>query len=371
MSTPLLLVGDTECNQNLFYKTHFLAGAPFIYLETQSRRMLVVSSMEAGRARKESSVSDVRTFDDFGYRELIRSSPNRDAAFAAVIGLIAREAEPPIAVEAIFPVMYADALRTEGIELFIDPTLLRSERRQKTEEEIQSIELSQRATERAVSKVIDILRASDPMGDILHFDGIPLTSERLRTEIELSLTKDSMDPGSVIVAGGPGAADPHWLGTGPLKAGESIVIDVFPRGKFTRYFADMTRTIVRGEPTSLLKTMYDTVLRAQDAALACIRAGANGKDVHRAADRLFEEAGFHGDGSGPRYIHSTGHGLGLEIHESPGLGEADVQLQPGDVITVEPGLYDPHVGAVRIEDLVVVTDDGYRNLTTFPKEFKL
>jgi Xaa-Pro aminopeptidase len=222
-----------------------------------------------------------------------------------------------------------------------------------------------------VGRAIEILAESEDLHGVLHFGGIPLTSERLRAEIEVALTREGMDTSaSPIVAGGPGAADPHWLGSGPLRPGEAIVLDVFPRSKANRYWADMTRTVAKGDPGELVRRMYAAVLRAQEAALAEIRAGANGRDVHAAVQAVFAEEGFAGE-DGPRYIHGTGHGVGLEIHEGPALTSMDVELREGDVVTVEPGLYDPAVGAVRIEDLVVVTQDGCRNLTRFPKQLEI
>jgi Xaa-Pro aminopeptidase len=205
---------------------------------------------------------------------------------------------------------------------------------------------------------------------MLHLDGIPLTSERLRHELDLALLSEGMDPGEAIVAGGPRAADPHWLGEGPLRAGEAIIFDVFPRSKKTRYYADMTRTFVKGEPAEQLQQMYDATAAALDTALAQIRAGANGRDVHQAVLDSYKAAGFSED-EGPRMTHGTGHGVGLEIHEAPSLSVGDMELVEGDVVTVEPGLYDPAVGGVRIEDIVVVTADGCRNLTRFPRQLRV
>jgi Xaa-Pro aminopeptidase len=206
---------------------------------------------------------------------------------------------------------------------------------------------------------------------VLHYNGIPLTAERLRTEIDSILMREGMEPGTPIVAAGPGAADPHFTGSGPIREGEAIVMDVFPRSKESRYFADMTRTVVKGKPSDELRSMYDAVLRAQERALSMIRPGVNGREIHEAVEAIFAEEGFAGEGPGPRYIHGTGHGVGLDIHEGPGLSTQDVNLAEGDVVTVEPGLYDPAVGGVRIEDLVVVTADGNRNLTRFPKSFEV
>jgi Xaa-Pro aminopeptidase len=194
----------------------------------------------------------------------------------------------------------------------------------------------------------------------------------LRSEIEVTLLRGGMDSThSPIAAAGPAAADPHWGGAGPIRPGQAVVLDIFPRSKRTRYYADMTRTVVKGDPGPELRSMYEAVLEAQAAALAQIRAGANGRSVHEAVEAVFARLGFSGDGPGPRYLHGTGHGVGLDIHEAPHVGAMDQELLENDVVTIEPGLYDPAVGAVRIEDLVVVTRDGYRNLTRFPKDFEL
>lgn len=372
MTDAILLIGDSESNQTLYYKTHFLAGDPFIYLETGGKSMVVVSGMEGGRASKESCVDETRTFDDFGYRELVRELQNRTKAFTTLVQRVVEDAGAgPITIEPTFPVAYADALRSAGSTLVIEPDLFVRERRQKTTEEVAAIEASQRATERAMRSAIDIIGQCDNLNGVLHYAGIPLTSERLRGEIEIALTREGMDPGSPIVAGGPSSADPHWLGTGPLRWGEAIILDVFPRSKSTRFFADMTRTVVKGNPGDLLRRMYRATENALDAALAEIRPGANGHDIHARAEAIFSAEGFGGEGSGPRFVHGTGHGVGLDIHEHPSLGALDVKLLDGDVLTIEPGLYDPQTGGVRIEDMVVVTADGYRNLTHFPRQFEV
>ncbi len=371
MSHAVLLVGDSMSNQNLYYKTHFLAGDPFIFLERDGQGLLVVSAMERGRAEQESSVSQIGTFDDYGFRELRRQLGSSGEAFARMLPRIIREGGVDrVTVEPTFPVYYADLLRQEGIGLEVDPELFERERRRKSSEEVEAVREAQAAAERATQRAIDMMAASQVHDGVLYLDGAPLTSERLTEAVELSLMHDNMETthGSILAAG-PGGANPHFAGAGPIHVGEAVVMDIFPRGKKSRYFGDMTRTVVKGEPGATLRKMYDTVLRAQEVALGMIAPGVNGRDVHEAVEGVFEEAGFAGEGPGPRYIHGTGHGVGLEIHESPGMGGMDMDLRQGDIVTVEPGLYDPEIGGVRIEDTVVVTPDGYRNLTEFPKEF--
>lgn len=373
MTDAILLVGDSERDANLFYKTRFLAGDPFVYAQYNGRDILAVNVMEKGRAQKESSVEDVRSFDEFGYTESMKATNDRAQAFAHVLrGVLSELGAESAEIEGNFPVLYADALRNQSVPLQVNPELLVHDRRSKNQEEIAAIEESQRATERAMAHAIEIIAESEPIGETLHYAGIPLTSERLRSEIELLLMREGMDPSfAPIVAGGRGAADPHFLGSGPIRPGEAVVIDIFPRSKRTRYFADMTRTVVKGRPSDELRAMYDATSEALDSALAAIRPGVNGRDVHSAVLKVYEEAGFGGDGRGPRMIHGTGHGVGLDIHEVPSLGSSGGELRVGDAITVEPGLYDPEIGGVRIEDLVIVTEDGCRNLTRFPRRFEV
>ena len=373
MATTLLLVGDSYSNQNLFYKTRFLCGDPFVYVERDGHRLLVTGEMERGRAQKESTVSEVRTFDDYGYRDLARELNDRIQAFIAVLTKIVRGFDSSgVVAEGSFPALYADQLRRDGISVDVDPRLLVAARRQKSDLEIAAIEEAQRAAERATSRALEVLTESGEQDGLLHFEGTPLTSDRLRAEIEVSLIYDGMESSSSpIVAGGPGAADPHWKGEGPLKYGEAMVLDIFPRSDRSRYHADMTRTVVKGDPGDRLRAMYDAVLSAQQAGLGAIRSGVNGRDVHQVVASVFEAHGFTDEAQGPRFVHGTGHGVGLAVHEAPHIGLLDEELQENEVVTVEPGLYDPAVGAVRIEDLVVVTRTGYRNLTQFPKRFEL
>jgi Xaa-Pro aminopeptidase len=373
MSESILLVGDSYSDPNLYYTTHFLAGDPFIYLNHEGRGRLVVSAMERGRAEKETSTDEVVDYEELDFKELAKQAGSRDKAFPLMLlRLLERVGARKVTVEGSFPVQLADTLRAKGIELNVATDLYVSERRVKSEKEIAAIAEAQQAAEKAVGRMIEMIAASDDRSGVLYLDGTPLTSERLRQEITILLLPLGMAlPQGAIIAGGPGAADPHYEGEGPLRTGEAVVMDIFPQSIKTRHWGDITRTVVHGEPNPTLDEMYAVTLRAQQAAFAAIRAGANGKDVNAASDHVFEEAGFAGEGDGPRCTHTVGHGVGLEIHEGPSMGHSDVELRVGDVVTVEPGLYDPTIGAVRIEDTVVVTQEGFRNLTSFPKQFRV
>ena len=205
-------------------------------------------------------------------------------------------------------------------------------------------------------------------------EGEPVTSERIKRLINVSLMEQDCVAQHTIIAGGVQACDPHNEGSGPLKAREPIVMDVFPRHMTTRYFADMSRTVLKGKARPQMKSLYETVRAAQEEAIASVRDGADGQKIHAQVNRRFEEAGFKTslmNGRMQGYFHGTGHGVGLDIHEAPRISKSGTLLQAGEVVTVEPGLYYPEIGAARIEDMVLVTTDGCRNLTEFPKVLEI
>ena len=379
----LLVIGAPEHDADAYHLSGFLAPDAVICLRVAGKRYLAVSSLEYGRAVKEAPVDELLSHEELGIIDLARELKSSAKAYAAAVANLLDEigaSNSPIVVPANFGLVYADGLRARGITLTPDGKLFDSLRRAKTEEEISNIEKTQNAVEAACAHAVEILEESGIEDDgILKWRGAPLSSELLRAEIEIELLRRGCAADGTIVAGGPQAADPHERGHGPLKAGESIIVDIFPVDISTRYYSDMTRTFVKGEPNEGLQEMYDTVLESQEAALSMIRAGVNGRDVHRKVADVLHEAGYktnvHDQEEGKPltegFFHGTGHGVGLEIHEAPRVSLADEDLIPGDVISVEPGVYDPKVGGVRIEDLVVVTEDGCRNLTTFPKLFRV
>jgi Xaa-Pro aminopeptidase len=205
------------------------------------------------------------------------------------------------------------------------------------------------------------------------------TAERLRAIVESALLERGYASDGAICAPGPQAADPHQIGTGPLHAGEPIVMDIFPQHKRTRYWADMTRTVSKGEPPAEIRKIYEVVKRAQDAGINALRPGVTGREVHELVEDIIWQAGYDTMRPGqkknpadptPRgFIHSTGHGVGLEIHEAPAISRSGTMpLLAGDVVTIEPGVYDPAIGGVRLEDMLVITESGARNLTRAPRD---
>jgi Xaa-Pro aminopeptidase len=379
----LLVIDAPEHDAAAYHLSSFLAPDPVICLRVAGKVYLAVSSMEYGRAKREARVDEVLSFDELGFVQLARELQSGGRALAATAaGLLEKlgAATSPVAVPPSLGVLYADELRARGLAVTPDAKLFADLRRAKTEEEISYIERTQKAVESACARAVGILEEASVGEDgTLLYGGEVLTSERLRSEIDVELLRRGYAADGTIAASGVQAADPHERGHGPLRAGESIILDIFPVDKASRYYADMTRTFVKGEPSPELQRMYDAVFEGQEAALSMIRAGVNGRDVHKKVSDILHQAGYKtlvhdqkpGEPLQEGFIHGTGHGVGLEIHEAPRVSIANEELIPGDVVTVEPGLYDPEVGGVRIEDLVVVTEDGCHNLTNFPKEFRL
>ena len=211
------------------------------------------------------------------------------------------------------------------------------------------------------------MRAATIDGNRILHEGKTLTSERLRSIIDQACLEKGATAIHTIVAGGRQACDPHEGGHGALRPHELIIIDVFPRVQKTGYHGDMTRTFLKGKASPAQRALVKAVRNAQAAAMAQVKAGIKGDAVHAAAKKVFDKAGFVTErrkGGFVGFIHSTGHGLGLEVHEAPRVSKGAPKLKAGQVITVEPGLYYPEIGGCRIEDVVRVTKDGCEKLSS-------
>jgi Xaa-Pro aminopeptidase len=377
----LLIIGSPEHDAAAYHLSGFLAPDAVISLRVGGKKYLVVSAMEYGRAEREAKVDELLSFDELEVLRLARELKSGGKALAAATAnLLERLGSRSVSVPPDFGVVYADELRERGVEVRPDGRLFAGLRRRKAEQEISAIEKTQRDVEAACAHAVGILKEADVANDgTLRWRDEILTSEILRSEIDVLLLRRGCAADNTIAAGGPQAADPHERGHGSLKAGEAIILDIFPVDRETRYYADMTRTFVKGEPSAELERMYEAVLESQEVALGMIRAGVDGKEVHEKVSNVLHEAGYktlvHDQTLGvplrEGFMHGTGHGVGLEIHEGPRISLTSDKLEAGDVVTVEPGVYDPELGGVRIEDLVIVTEDGCRNLTEFPKEFRV
>jgi len=383
-STPretILLFGETYHHPNLLYKTGFLAPDPIVYLEQNGKGTLYTNVMEFERARKQSRVTDVHTFFEIPAARAWASAPSEFDGFAGMIKEILKtHGIDAVDVEPDFPTFLADRLRQADVAVQPRGDLFSEMRRRKRPDEVEIIAQVEAAGLEGLRAAIRLIAQSQPDKEgILRIGAEALTSERLTGAIESRLLELGCTTEDTIAAAGPQSADPHAHGTGPIRAGQPIVLDIYPFSKASRYWGDLTRTVVRGPIPAGLRQMHEAVLRAQETGLRMVRPGVQGSEIHRAICKLFREAGyaslppeFSEPPSAARFIHGTGHGLGLEVHEAPRIGVSEGQvLQEGDVVTIEPGLYDPAVGGVRIEDLVVVTADGCRNLTPFPKDLEV
>jgi Xaa-Pro aminopeptidase len=368
-----LIIANSEIHSDLYYATKFLAPDPFIYIENDHQKTLVMSDLELDRAKSQARVDRVLSYS--ALEQGLKQNGLQKPRVSDVVDSVLKERQiQRLSVPADFPLRYADELRAKGYELVPRPDPFFERRMIKTEEEVRAIEATQRATENAVEAAIEVLREANVVDGLLHWRDGALTSERLRKLIHLKLMEQDCVAQHTIVAGGIQGCDPHDEGSGPLRANETIVMDVFPRSSATRYYADMTRTVVKGRATDGQKRLYDTVLEAQEMGISMVRDGADGQTIHQKIMDLFEKRGYKTglvNGRMQGFFHGTGHGLGLDIHEPPRIGRLSWTLKAGEVVTVEPGLYYPDIGAVRIEDMVLVTADGCRNLTRFPKGLEL
>ena len=368
-----LIVAASEADSNLYYATEFLAPDPFIFAEIHGRKILVMNELELDRARKEASVDEVIPTSKITSK--LKARGIQQITTAEVLHFLFKErGVSKLLVPANFPIEFADTLRAKGYHIRHKPDPFYDERMIKDKKEIAAISETQRQTERAVGEAIQILKKSKIKGRFLYHRGKRLTSEMIKEVINVTLMESGSIAAHTIVSCGKQCVDPHNQGSGPLLAHESIIMDVFPRSSHSRYFADMTRTVVRGRASEKLKKMYRAVLHGQEIAFQKIREGADGLRIHDAIMRYFESLGFKTGEIGGRmqgFFHGTGHGVGLDIHEPPRISRGRDLLHAGEVVTVEPGLYYLDAGGVRIEDMVLVTKTGCKNLTRFPKVLEI
>ncbi len=368
-----LFIAASEQDSNLYYATKFMAPDPFIYLEIKGERLLVMSDLEMDRARVQASVDRVLSYSEI--EQKAKKQGIKEPTAVDIVHVVLKESKiRRLSVPANFPIIHAARLQERGYSLKPKRDPFYEQRVVKTTEEVRHIEEAQRATEEAVASAHAMLRRAEIKGEQLWLDGALVTSERIKKLINVKLMERDCIAQHTIVAGGEQACDPHNEGSGPLPAHRSIIFDVFPRSATSRYFADMSRTVVCGTVSQELKRLYRVVKDAQEDAIDKIKDGADGMKIHQGICARFEKAGYKTglvNGRMQGYFHGTGHGVGLDIHEAPRISRTGSLLQEGHVVTVEPGLYYPGLGAVRIEDMVLVTKDGCRNLTNFPKVFEL
>ena len=367
-SEARLMIAASETDADMYYATRFLAPDPFIFFQIDAEKHLLMSDLERDRARTQAQVDHVLSLSE--YQKKAKKNNEEPSQIDALNEVLQEKNITHLNVPRAFAIATADDLRERGYTVAFPEGAYWPDREIKTPEEIEHIREAQQHTEAAMDAAITLIRNAEIRGDTLYHNGEPLTSEAVKREIKFLLLERDYTAGHTIVAGGDQACDPHNEGTGPLPAYQSIIIDIFPRSNTTGYFADLTRTVVKGEPSADLQNIYDAVFAGQKLVLDSIRADADAQAIHEALTGLFENRNFETgniDGRMQGFFHGTGHGLGLEIHEPPRIGKTPQTLCAGHITTIEPGLYYPGRGAVRIEDLGVVTEVGLENLTTYPK----
>jgi Xaa-Pro aminopeptidase len=370
-----LIVADTEPDANMLYAVGLFAPGPFIFYRANGKCHLVAGEMELARAKKKAPHCRVISYNQC--LDKLRRMRVKRPGMAAVISLLLREERlRKIYVPANFPFGLARDLRNYNIKVRVKKGGIFPEREIKHADEIKKISAAIIMAEVGLAEGIQALKSSKIARDgKLMYHGVPLTSEKLRSIIDVGILQAGGRPGHTIVACGRQASDPHEEGHGPLRGRQPIILDVFPRSRKTGYFGDLTRTVIRGRASEPLRRLYDTVWRAQELGFSKIRAQAAASKIHSAVQEFFEAQGYKTckkNGRMAGFFHGAGHGLGLEIHEPPRLNlhSADI-LKPGHVLTIEPGLYYPELGGVRLEDVACVTGNGPRNLTKFEKVFEI
>src|SRR4051812_41917349 len=354
-----------------------MIGDPFLYVEREGKRHLVISALEGPRLQDLGF--EIHHYEEFGSDELRRSGKSwleidDEITLRAVEALGVTTAVVP----GTFPLLLADKLRAKGVDLQPSHQLFVDRRRVKSESELAGIRRAQAAAEAGMGAARDLLRRAQENGKGLEVDGQPLTSERIKTAISQAFIANGASADEFIVSHGSQSAIGHHMGEGQLAAGEPIVIDLWPRDNESACCADMTRTYVVGDIPDELAEWHRLCLEALERAVDDMRPGVTGKSVYDGTCEIFEEAGYptqrtkeEGKTLEEGFFHSLGHGVGLDVHELPVLGMVGhEELKSGEVFAIEPGLYRPGFGGCRLEDLVVVTESGAEKLTQFPYDLK-
>lgn len=371
----VLIVGDTEHSAELRHEIPVAIGDAFLYAEVDGRRVAVVWSVEGDRITQVDPSVEIVPTDGFPLKQLLEEVGGDPYALwpAACVRRVRALGIRRAHVPATFPALVADALRADGVELLVDPALFADRRRVKSAAELAGVRAAQAAVDDALRHVAELLGRSEPGDGGRTVDGEPLTCELLKERATRVFGEHGCRGDDLIVAHGAQTADGHEPGSGRVGNDDVVLCDLFPQHVESACFADTTRTFVVGRPDDEITAWHADCLGALELALGMVRPGVDGRDVNAAVCRYFEDRGHptrlslpDGEALRDGFFHGLGHGVGLRVHEPPALGIAGHPLVAGDVIALEPGLYRQGFGGVRIEDLVLVTEDGCDVLTDFP-----
>jgi Xaa-Pro aminopeptidase len=370
----VLIYADTNRSPEMRHEMPIGIPDPFLYIERDGARHVVLTSFEIDRVLALPGAPTPHAYEEFGYDDLIEQGlPRDEVLLEVVVNACAALGVTEAVVPWTFPARFVDRLREAGVAIVPELELFQERRRVKSEAQLAGIRRAQRAAEAGMDAARELLRRAKRNGAGLVVDGSPLTSERIKAAIMEVFVSRGAVADEFIVAPGPQSAVGHEMGSGPIVEGQPIVIDLWPKDIETACYADMTRTYVVGEAPDEIVRYHTLCKEALDRSLDAIGPGRAGADVFRLVCDLFHEAGQPtqlskepGQVLEDGFYHGLGHGVGLEVHEAPSLGRAPDTMVAGDVITLEPGLYRHGYGGVRLEDLVLVTEDGAENLTDYP-----
>lgn len=362
--TAHIIVASSHNSADILYASGFTAPDPFIFVSCGDEKTVYVPALEYSRALNE-------------VKKGIKVCEFDDSSIKKTVDLIVRRYNgADWVVPSEFPFSMAEHMRAAGASVGLRDGMFFPERLTKTALEMKNLIKASRLAEKAMSRVVTLLSASsvDSKKRLVVNEQI-LTSEFLQNQIDYEIIMHGGSSSDTIVACGSHGAEPHNRGTGFIFAGMPIVVDIFPRLKSSGYWGDITRTFVKGRATSTVKKAYNAVREARDSSKSVMRNGVIPSELHASAMKILEKHGF-ATGKTPKgsygFFHSLGHGIGLEIHENPRLSPKNsVPLKTGNVVTVEPGLYYPEWGGIRLEDTVVVGEGSIETITSFPTTLEI
>jgi Xaa-Pro aminopeptidase len=372
----ILLYGDTIRYPSVRHEIPIAIVDPLLFVARDDHASVLTSTLEIARIAEALPEADLLTIDELGFFELLEQGMPRDEAeLEMLLRAVKAWGIEDAVVPADLPVAVADRLRGAGIAVEVDARTVEDRRRVKTPAELAGIRRAQRAAEAGMAVADELIHGADRDGGRLHRDGEPLTAEKVRAAIrEACAAAGAPAPPDIMVVSllSEGGHDP---GYGPLPSDLPITIDLWPRDEASGCWADMTRTFVAGEVTEAVAELRDVVREALEAARSAARPGITGRALYDVAADIVERAGHPtqrtrtpGQALSHGFYFSLGHGVGLEVHEPPGLGLAGGEtLVAGDVIAIEPGIEGlDGIGGVRFEDLLLITEDGCETLTSYP-----
>jgi Xaa-Pro aminopeptidase len=360
---PVLIYGDTVRSSTLRHEVPVSIGDPFLYLESNGTRAVMTSALERPRL-EEVGGFEIIGLEELGWDELVTSGrPRWEIEFDVAVRAVERLGVTAADVPSDFPLELAERLRSRGVSVQTNHDEFARRRRVKSKAELEGVRRAQKAADAAMGHAAALLRKG---GD--------LTSESVRNEM-IAVCRDhgaTLEAEAIVASGAAGAIG-HDSGSGPLREGETIIIDIWPQDDASGCYADMTRTFFVGDVPDDIAEWHALTHEALELTRAAVRPGVNGSEIYGIACDVYEKAGIptqrtkaEGEVLREGFFHGLGHGVGLDVHEDPNLGRSGDDLVVGDVITLEPGAYRQGYGGVRLEDLVLVTEDGGETLTDFP-----